>query len=114
MSIVAEDQQSVIQYLQKMSKVFRYVLENRDLQLVELKSEMEFIQNYIFLQKERFRSNFQIHISVNEQLMHHFIIPLSLQILFENVFKHNIVSEKRPLTIEMYNEGNDYLVLKNT
>ena len=40
------------------------------------------------------------------------VVPLSLQLLLENTVKHNVVSEKRPLHIRIYVEG-DYLAVQN-
>ncbi|MCB0662140.1 MAG: histidine kinase, partial [Saprospiraceae bacterium] len=113
MSIVADDQQLAIRYVQKLSKVFRYVLENRDEQLIRLETELDFIDNYVFLQKERFQENLQVKIDIKEQDKNSFIVPLSLQILFENAIKHNIISKKNPLTIEVFTNEDGKLVVRN-
>jgi len=112
MSIVTEDQNLAVSYLQKLSKVFRYVLESRDEQLIALEIELDFIENYIFLQKERFRENLQVKMDIPEKSLPLKIVPLSLQILFENVIKHNVISEKKPLTIEVF-EKDGKLVVRN-
>lgn len=113
MSIIPDDSQLAVSYLQRLSKVFRYVLENRDEQLIALETELDFIEHYIFLQKERFRENLRVNITLAENLKSLKTIPLSLQILFENAIKHNIVSEKRPLTIEVFARGNKLVVRNN-
>ena len=101
MNLVTEDQQQAVKYLQRMSSVFRHVLENRKEQLVLLEEEMKFIEDYIFLQKERFRENLVVDINIPHETIHHAIVPLSIQILLENAIKHNTISEKRPLTIKI-------------
>jgi sensor histidine kinase YesM len=113
MSIVADDQKLAIHYVQKMSKVFRYVLENRDEQLIPLETELEFIDNYVFLQKERFQENLQVKMDIPEEKKSSFIVPLSLQILFENAIKHNVISKKNPLTIEVYINDEGKLAVRN-
>ncbi len=112
MSIIPDDSQLAVSYLQRLSKVFRYVLENRDEQLISLETELDFIENYIFLQKERFRENLRITMDVPDNLKSLKIVPLSLQILFENAIKHNIVSEKKPLTVEVF-VRDDKIVVRN-
>ena len=112
MNIVAEDQKLAISFLKKLSKVYRYVLDSRREQLIALATEMEFMESYIFLQKERFQSSLQIVINVPQEAMKLQIIPLAMQILFENAVKHNIVSSKKPLMIKVYQEG-DYLIIEN-
>lgn len=41
------------------------------------------------------------------------IIPVSLQILVENAFKHNSMSENRPLKISIYKEDTVVVVINN-
>lgn len=113
MNIVAEDQKLAISFLKKLSKVYRYVLDNRREQLIPLSTEMEFMKSYIFLQKERFQSNLNIEINVPPACLQHQIIPLAMQILFENAIKHNIVSSKKPLTIRVFVEAEKLVVENN-
>lgn len=112
MNLVMEDQQVAVSFLKKLSKVYRYVLESRDEQLIPLCRELDFINSYVFLQQERFRGNLQVDINIPEEYLEHKIIPLSLQILFENAIKHNIISKKSPLDIQVFLEG-DKLVVQN-
>ncbi len=112
MNIVVEDQNLAVNFLRKLSKVYRYVLENREEQIIPLQKELKFIEAYVFLQKERFRRSLEVDINIPETFLNRHIIPLSLQILFENAIKHNAVSQKRPLRIEVFVEG-DNLVVRN-
>ena len=41
------------------------------------------------------------------------MVPLGLQILIENAIKHNIVSREKPLKIEIFNSGDNKLIVKN-
>ncbi len=112
MNIVVEDQKLAVNFLGKLSKVYRYVLENREEQIIPLQKELTFIEAYVFLQKERFRGNLEVDINIPKNYLTHKIIPLSLQILFENAIKHNAVSQKKPLLIEVFIEDGN-LVVKN-
>jgi len=113
MNIVAEDQKLAISFLKKLSKVYRYVLDNRREQLIPLATEMEFMESYIFLQKERFQTNLNVKIDIPESCLSHQIIPLAMQILFENAIKHNIVSSKKPLTIRVFVKDEKIVVENN-
>ena len=113
MHIVGEDQDLAKRYLQRLSKVYRYILESRSEPLIPLSDELAFIRAYNFLQEERFRGNLQVDIRVDETFENYKIVPLSLQILFENAIKHNIISRKHPLLIEVYVNEHMQLVVTN-
>ena len=113
MNLVVADQQLAVSFLKKLSKVYRYVLESRDEQLIPLDRELDFIRSYVFLQEERFKGNFEVDIQIPDSYLHHKIIPLSLQILFENAIKHNIISRKKPLRIEVFIEEEKLVVRNN-
>ncbi|MEL7249210.1 MAG: histidine kinase [Bacteroidota bacterium] len=113
MHIVGEDQDLAKRYLQRLSKVYRYILESRSAPLIPLSDELAFIRAYNFLQEERFRGNLQVNIKVDETFENYKIVPLSLQILFENAIKHNIISRKHPLLIEVYVNEHMQLVVTN-
>jgi sensor histidine kinase YesM len=111
-NLVYEDADQANQFITKLSQVYRYVLESKDKDLVELETEMKFIHSYLFLQKIRFGDSLQI--TENVKPAHsYFIPPLSIQMLLENSIKHNIVSREDPLEVRIFLE-NDYLVVENT
>jgi two-component system, LytTR family, sensor kinase len=111
-NIIPENPDSAVKFVQKLSKVYRYILEIRDTETTPLSSELDFLNAYIYLLKERFGDNLQIHIASMDSHLDKQIVPLSLQILFENAIKHNIISAQRPLSIEVFMEG-DNLIVKN-
>ncbi len=97
--LIPENPEKAVRFVEKMAKVYRYILETRDRDKVPLQEELDFLQSYIFLLKERFGENLQCNIRVDKAFMDDEIVPLSLQMLFENAIKHNVVSAQRPLTI---------------
>ena len=110
--LIPEDTNKAVCFVQKLSKVYRYILEIRDKKLITLAEELEFLQSYIFLLRERFGDNISIRIKVDDELKNLSIVPLSLQILFENAIKHNVISKDKKLCIHVFTEGNN-LVVKN-
>jgi len=114
-SLVENDTKKAVKFIKQLSEVYRYVLEQKDKELVGVETEMTFVESYIFLQKIRYSNNL-IYIkdpeltTVSENIR---IIPLSIQMLVENAIKHNVISSEQPLTIEIGLEGNEFLVVKN-
>ncbi|MFY0600671.1 MAG: histidine kinase [Cyclobacteriaceae bacterium] len=98
-SLVYDDQAKAVEFIRNLSQVYRYVLDKKDLELVPLEDELSFLKNYVFLQKIRFGDNLKLDLDL--QSKEGMIPPIALQILIENAIKHNIVSESKPLTIEV-------------
>jgi len=111
-SIIPDCPDTAIDFTQKLSNVYRYLLNVREKELVELQTELDFIQSYIFLLKVRFEQNLIFEIEIPEELKTRLLPPVSLQLLIENAIKHNVVSREKPLRIQMYVE-NDFLIVKN-
>ncbi len=111
-SLIMENQQLASAFVQQLSKVYRYVLQNKDQSAVTVLTEVNFIKHYIALLQTRFQQGLQISIQLSAEAEEHKIVPVTLQILIENAIKHNIVSSDTPLKIEIYSSGN-YLVVSN-
>ncbi len=111
--IISEDQQLGVRFVQQLAKVYRYILEIREKKLIPLSEELSFLDSYIFLLKERFGDNLQVSIEVDDEYMDYKIVPLSLQILFENAIKHNIISSSKPLEVSVFVQKGRKLVVKN-
>ena len=110
--LIPEAPEKAVRFVQQLSKVYRYVLESREAKVIPLREELDFLQSYIFLQKERFGENLQVKIEGLEAQQQQCIVPLSLQLLFENAIKHNVISSEKPLTIEVFAQ-NGHLVVQN-
>ncbi len=100
-------------FIEEFSKVYRYILSNQDKELVELKSELEFITPYLFLLQKRFDEGLVISINIPEHYKTWHVVPAALQMLIENAIKHNIVSRNKPLHIDIHANGSQTLVVKN-
>jgi len=110
-NLVYEDADRSAAFIQKLSKIYRYVLEAQKEELIEMNKEVEFAENYLELQKIRFEESLQFKIEIDNQ--RGLLPPLSLQLLLENAIKHNIVSESDPLIINIYRKDN-FLLVSNT
>ena len=100
-SLIFENQQLASDFLQQLSKVYRYVLQNKEKETVSLSTELDFISHYIFLLKTRFGNGIEFQIGFPEKVKEKEIVPVTLQILIENAMKHNVVSNEAPLRISI-------------
>jgi sensor histidine kinase YesM len=112
-SIIPDDPDQAVAYVQNLSSMYRYVLEIKDKKLIPLKDELACVKAYLFMMKIRFGENLIINIEDNalDEINH--IVPLSLQLLVENAIKHNIISNKKPLTIKITKVGDHIQVHNN-
>lgn len=111
-SLIESDPGKAIQFVKKLSEVYRYMLDQRNNEIVSLDEEMAFVGSYVFLQKIRFQD--KLIVSINLKTMRGSkVIPLSLQMLVENAIKHNVISSEQPLKIEISDTGDGYLRVRN-
>jgi PAS domain S-box-containing protein len=101
------------QFTEYLSKVYRYVLENKDHDLVELRTELHFLDAYLFLLNIRFMDKITVVIDVAEEQKSLLILPLALQLLIENAIKHNAMSKKKPLRIGINVDEHNFLHISN-
>jgi LytS/YehU family sensor histidine kinase len=111
--LVYKDQDKAVDFINQLSKVYRYLLDNRNSELVTLENELTFIKSYIYLLQIRFDTNIEFKIDVESEFMHKLIPPLSLQILIENAIKHNEISNEMPLTISINVFENQLMIVNN-
>ncbi|GAB3549966.1 sensor histidine kinase [Spirosoma fluminis] len=109
-SLITSDAEQAERFLDELSSVYRYLLQQNNRDLCPLTDELNFIQAYFHLIKTRYGSGIFMETDIDPKYMAYMIAPLTLQILFENAIKHNIISAKRPLVIKLYTrEGNLYV-----
>jgi two-component system, LytTR family, sensor kinase len=111
-SLVHEDPAKSAEFIRKLSDVYRYVLDNRNKEVVPLREEMEFIRAFAFLQGLRFQGMIDFRLDVNEASLDKKIAPMTLQLLIENAVKHNVASRKMPLWISIVT-GNKEIIITN-
>ncbi|MCB0534018.1 MAG: tetratricopeptide repeat protein [Lewinellaceae bacterium] len=113
-SLVHVDALLAEQFIDQLSRSYRYILEQKENTLVSLRTELEFIQSYAFLLKIRFENKFDVQIDLPEEVLDHLkIAPLTLQLLIENAVKHNRMSVKEPLVVTVSIEQPQTLLVKN-
>ena len=98
-SLIEVDKEKAKDYVQELSKVLRYSLQNQE--VVSLEEELRLANSFCKLMEIRYGENLKINFDIDERMMNDEIIPLSLQVLIENAIKHNVISDKQPLTINI-------------
>ncbi|MCA9733412.1 MAG: histidine kinase [Deferribacteres bacterium] len=111
--LISSKPKLAIDFVQELSKIFRFVLENRSNEIVELNSELKLFKSYLFLMQIRFGDNLHINWNVPDEKKQFGIVPLTLQILLENAVKHNIISKDKPLHITVELDNGNRLIFRN-
>lgn len=112
-SLIEEDPSQAQKFTTSLSKVYRYVLEQKNKDLVSVDEELQFARTYVRLLKMRFEDSIVFDIIEECSNPEAKIVPLSLQLLLENAVKHNVVTSERPLHIRVFENGNLLVVSNN-
>lgn len=99
-------------FIRHMSKVYRYVLQHKESEVVNVEEELEFIAHYIQLLHIRYGNGLVIDISVSEEAKERGVVMITLQMLIDNAIKHNVIQQSEPLHVTITDEE-DYLVIRN-
>ena len=111
-SLIRQNSENASTFVDKLSWLLRSTLQRGDKDFISLEDELEYLEAYIFLQKERFGDKFNVDARIPEEWKKELIPSFSLQLLVENAIKHNVVSKNNPLLVEIYPEQ-EFLIVKN-
>ena len=113
-SEIEENPDKAVLYVEHLSDFYRSIVVHREKDLISLQEEINILNDYCFIQQKRYGEALKINISISpEQQKNYYIVPLALQLLFENAVKHNVISTDYPLCIELFIEDEDHLVVRN-
>ncbi|MGB6035842.1 MAG: histidine kinase [Cryomorphaceae bacterium] len=112
-TLIHENQDQAAKFTEKLSEVYRYILQYKNRELVKLSAEIKFSKAFIYLLKMRFEQGLNIELNLAEADKDKYVAPLTLQMLIENAVKHNVVSKNQPLSIQIYTEKGNTLIVKN-
>ena len=112
-SLITEDRQKAEVFLNELSKVYRYLLRNNEDGMSTLESELKFIQSYFKLLQTRHGDAVKLHLQIDKRYEPYLLPSLSLQLLVENVVKHNALSKAQPLVIDIFTTAGNKLVVNN-
>jgi len=112
-SLIEENPDNAQRFTTSLSKVYRYVLEQKNKELITVDEELNFARTYMLLLKMRFEDSIIFEIPDKASNPESKVVPLSLQLLLENAVKHNMVTSSKPLHIKIYEDGNHLVVMNN-
>ncbi|HRG69416.1 MAG TPA: histidine kinase [Saprospiraceae bacterium] len=112
-SLITEDKEQAEKFLDELSKVYRYLLRNNESGMSTLDQEVLFIHSYIKLLETRFGNALNVHLEIDPKYKDFQLPALSLQLLIENVVKHNIISRRLPMTVRIYTDPQGLIVVEN-
>ncbi|MCD7900578.1 MAG: histidine kinase [Bacteroides sp.] len=110
-TMIKIDPDKAQEYVQNMSSVFRYTLQNKE--ETSLVEELKFTCDYCLLMKIRYGESLGFELNIDKQYENYLIIPLSIQTLVENAIKHNVISKRQPLIVSIYTAENERLIVSN-
>ena len=111
-SLIRFDSKTASEFLEALSKMYRYILQSRDRETVLLHEEAAFAEYFLKLQKTRFGEALQVQFKLEASYRERKIVPVTLQNLLENALKHNTFDTEDPLLVDIFTENN-YLVVRN-
>ena len=112
-SLIEENPKNAQKFTTSLSKVYRYVLEQKNKDLITVDEELRFAKTYMSLLKMRFEDSIIFEIPEQATNPESKVVPLSLQLLLENAVKHNMVTSSKPLHIRIYESGGMLIVENN-
>jgi len=112
-SLITEDKTKADKFLDELSKVYRYLLRNNETGLSTVENEIKFIQSYYQLLQTRHGEAVQLNIEIDKRYDPYLLPSLTLQLLVENVVKHNVLSKNKPLVIDIFTTAGNKLVINN-
>lgn len=112
-SLIDENPEQAQKFTSSMSKIYRYVLEQKDKEMVSVEEELDFAKTYCDLLKTRFEDSVNFEFQIDEEAKKGFVVPLSLQLLLENSIKHNFATSAKPLNIKIYTENGNLIIENN-
>jgi sensor histidine kinase YesM len=112
-ALIDSNPEKAKEYINKLSLIYRYLIQTKDAEVMELSKEIEFAKNYIFLIQTKFGEDYEIDLEKNTALQNQFIPTGALQALLENVVKHNKATGNNTIkTSIQFNEG--WIVISNS
>lgn len=112
-ALIDENPDQAQKFTASMSKIYRYILEQKDKELVSVEEEIEFAKTYTALLKTRFEDSVTFEFNVKQSDLQYFVVPLSLQLILENCIKHNFATSAKPLHIKISSEDGNLLIENN-
>ncbi len=111
-SLIRSDPELASRFVMHLSRIYRYILQNKEREIVDLETELRFFEEYRALQNIRYGPAIDIDVKLPGSVPDRGIVMLTLQMLVDNAVKHNEVHEAHPLRVEIV-ITEDHLTVSN-
>lgn len=106
-----KNDENTLEYVNKLSDVFRYILQSDKRGLVSLEEELEFVHSFRYMMEIRFANKLTFHIAVDEDKRMLKMPVLSLLPLIENIVVHNTIDSQHKMEVSIWlNEASELVV----
>ena len=112
--LIRESPPLASEFLLHLSHMYRYILQNRDREVVQLNQELQLTKSYLFLLQQRSGDSLQVEWNIPDDLSDQLIVPLGLYTLIENAVKHNSIERAQPLCIRISMISDQWIEVRNT
>ncbi len=102
--LIEEDKHKASDFLNEFAEIYRYVLQASDKELISIEEEVDFANRYFRLFSHKYGNAYQLKIV--RKSVKGFIVPLTLQLLIENVIQHNLGTKQKPVCIRVNMDNN--------
>lgn len=100
-TLIYKDAEKADEFTLDLANIYRFILDHQDDEIVTLEDEINFVKRYAKLQAIRFNQNFSIEIQADSDTMINGVVPMALQLVIENVFKHNVITDENPMLVKL-------------
>ena len=111
-SLIEEQPSKAQEFVDDLAGIYRYVLEQKKNDIVDLKEELDFAEKYISLHQKRFENCISYKVAISREDQDKKIMSLTLQLLMENIFKHNRITQSEKMNISI-TSSKQYLIIQN-
>lgn len=112
-SLIRQQHSGSEQFVLSLSDFYRQTLRHNENTIIPLSEELKVLQSYLYLMKSRIEKAVQIKLNIDESLLKHQIPTMALQMVIENCFKHNSMTSKNPLLIDITSTEDFYIRICN-
>lgn len=100
-TLIYKDAEKADEFTLDLANIYRFILDHQDDEIVTLEDEIDFVNRYAKLQGIRFNQNFSVEIKAGSDTMMKGVVPMALQLVIENVFKHNVITDENPMLVKL-------------
>ncbi|MDY8136603.1 histidine kinase [Aquimarina sp. 2201CG5-10] len=112
-TLMYKDRDLASDFVSRLAITYRYILNNKEENLIELEEELNFLNSYIFMININQGQILNINISVSVNPKEYLVPALIMQILIENVLKYSISSKEKPLEIYVASNEKKQLIIQS-